>query len=245
MGGKILRFGLVVVLLATSISFVTMARDLDPDDVLSQRFGKSTGEISQSISQFESIDSGSVVNITLAPPARPDDFAAAEAYFESFRRNYPKAKFTPSQEGIAAGEYVVFVTTIAVSDRFDRNLPDFTTQATGIECTPGHSGGFRCRQTGQRRVQSGTTTTTMTASIHGVSVYMFLVGNDGALEDVRTGSSTLSLTGDDNCRNIGNVYVGLAYLLGGQPLSSRPERVSFRAYPNQFGCYDKDSIKLK
>lgn len=240
---SMLRSVVVVMLLLCTQS--SIARELIAERILSQRSGKSVGEIIHTIRDFHKIDSNSVIHVTVDLPATSDDFLAAEAFFRSFKGRFQNAHFSPSQEGIAAGDYVVFVGVLSVSDSYDRSIQDYRTEATGIDCDRRYNNRISCRQTGQRRVPSGTRVVSLTASIHGVVSDFFLVDSEGKLKEIRSGNSSISLTGSDNCRNMRNVYSSLAYMLGTQPLLDRPESLSYRAYPNQIGCYDSGDIELR
>ena len=237
---KIVGFALLLVCAHPSLS-----RELVPHEILSQRSGKSGGEVSQAIDDFRAIDPRSTIHVTIDRPATPDDFMAAESFYKAFKKNYPNALFTPSQDGISVGDYVVFFFFFSVTDSYDRDVQDYRTEATGIDCEQQYDGRVRCRESGRRRVASGSRTVTLTAAVHGVSSSTYRVNSAGRLEPLRSANSTIGLTGDDNCRNIGNVYSSLAYILGTQRFSSRPEKITYRAYPNQIGCYDRDDIDLR
>lgn len=236
------KVALAILLLLSAPSF---SRELVPEKILSQRSGKTEGAISQSINAFRGIDSNATIHVTVDLPADPEDFLAAESFYKSFVRNFPNALFNPSQEGISIGDYVVFVSAASVSDTFDRDIQEYRTEATGVACDRQYHGRISCKETGRKRVPAGVRTVTLTASIYGVSSHVYVVDSEGRLERVRSGDSTVVLTGRDNCRNISNVYASIAYMLGSQPFSSRPEKLTYRVYPNQLGCYDNENIELK
>ncbi len=241
-----MRHCLVTGLLLAVVVGSAPAREFVPEKVLAGRFGKSEVQLSQSLSDFKEIGTDAVIHVTVDLPANPDEFLAAESFYKSFSRMYPNAKFTPSQDGIAVGDYTAFVSIVKVSDSYESTVPEYRTESTGVDCKRRSGGNVSCTGTGQRRVLAGNRTVTSSASIVGINVAIYsVVDSDGSLVSLRSGDATLSLTGDDNCRNMRNVFASLGYALGSRPLSNRPVKDIYRAYPNQFGCYDNDDIILK